>query len=154
MNYKITTLCKWTGNNTQNRKETSKCGCIVTDKRIIGKIIYKDRCLTIVEKELEKKIKMEEKEYNEIIEYLQGKNKTANAWILYDIKRKVEKFEIQHEHLYKRKKNGDLLQIIRKEEKESILYMMYNHATGGHFGIDSTYGKSKNGFIGKECIKT
>ena len=85
---------------------------------------------------MEKKIKMEEKEYNEIIEYLQGKNKTANAWILYDIKRKAEKFEIQHEHLYKRKKNGDLLQVVRKGEKESILYMMHNHTTGGHFGID------------------
>ena len=51
---------------------------------------------------------MERKEYNEILEYLQGKCEN-NQWKLYGMQKKAEKFKVIHGNLYKKKKKQRII---------------------------------------------
>src|ERR1051325_8552876 len=95
---------------------------------------------------------MEGKEYDEILEYLQGKCEN-NQWKLYGMQKKAEKFEVIHGNFYKKKKNGELLRVIQEQEKDAILFMTHNHTTGAHLGIDATYGKIRERYYWKGMIQ-
>src|SRR5215213_4928821 len=92
---------------------------------------------------------MDRNEYENILKFLQEKLDVSH-WEQDDVSRireKVKEFEVQNNYLYKRRKDGKLLQIIREDEVDTILFMMHNHPTAGHMGIDATYGKIKERFF-------
>ena len=49
--------------------------------------------------------------------------------------------------IYHRTKDGKLLKIPNKNEKDSILWMYHNHPTAAHFGVETTYNKIKEKFF-------
>jgi hypothetical protein len=57
-------------------------------------------------------------------------------------------FEVKNNQLYKkdrrRKTRNQLLRVIQKHEIEAILYLMHNHPTGAHLGIDKTFEKIRD----------
>src|SRR5213082_157935 len=78
---------------------------------------------------------MNKNEYEKILECLQG---TVNS----EKRRKqLEIFEDRNGKLYKKKKNGKILRVLKEDETDAILFMTHNHETGGHFGADTTYNK-------------
>ena len=78
---------------------------------------------------------MNKNEYEKILECLQG---TVNS----EKRRKqLETFEVRNGKLYRRKKNGKILRVLKEGETDAILFMTHNHETGGHFGMDTTYNK-------------
>ncbi len=78
---------------------------------------------------------MNNEEYERILECLQGKIEDKK------LRKRTDKFKIEHGKLYKKKKDGKILRVLREDEIESILYMVHNHETGGHFGVEATYNK-------------
>src|SRR5579862_3420833 len=54
-------------------------------------------------------------------------------------------FEVKNNQLYKkdrrRKTRNQLLRVIQKHEVEPILYLLHNHPTGAHLGVDKVFGK-------------
>ena len=78
---------------------------------------------------------MNKNEYEKILECLQG---TANS----EKRRKQsETFKIKNGKLYRKKKNGKILQVLKEDETNAILFMTHNHETGGHFVTNTTYNK-------------
>src|SRR5438876_4309674 len=78
---------------------------------------------------------MNKNEYEKILECLQD---TVNS----EKRRKQsETFEVRNGKLYKKKKNGKILRILKEDETDAILFMTHNHETGEHFGTDTTYNK-------------
>ena len=41
----------------------------------------------------------------------------------------------------RKRKMRKILRILREDEIESILYMIHNHETGRHFGVEAIYNK-------------
>src|ERR1700722_9670766 len=62
------------------------------------------------------------------------------------IKTQSKYFEIKENQLYKKDKRqqGHLLKILQKHELESILFLIHNHPTGGHFGTDIMFNKIRD----------
>src|SRR5947199_10744166 len=78
---------------------------------------------------------MNKNEYEKILECLQG---TVNSE---KRQKQLETFEVRNGKLYKKKKNGKTLRVLKEDETDAILFMTHNHETGGHFGVDTTYNK-------------
>ncbi|GES76605.1 putative integrase core domain protein [Rhizophagus clarus] len=55
-------------------------------------------------------------------------------------------FELKLNYLYKKnkRKNGQLLKVIRNFELEPLLYMMHNDPTAAHFAVDTMFNKIKD----------
>ncbi|GBB98404.1 hypothetical protein RclHR1_32140002 [Rhizophagus clarus] len=55
-------------------------------------------------------------------------------------------FELKLNYLYKKnkRKNGQLLKVIRNFELEPLLYMMHNDPTATHFAVDTMFNKIKD----------
>ena len=88
---------------------------------------------------------MDRNEYKNILKFLQGKLDVLhwNQNDITEIEKTAKGFEVQNGYLYKKKKDGKLLQVIQEDEVDTILFMMHNHLTAAHMGIDVTYGKIK-----------
>jgi hypothetical protein len=58
-------------------------------------------------------------------------------------------FIIKNNYLYKkdRRKEGNLLRVIRRFEMEPVLYMMYNDPTGGYFSTDAMFNKIRDRYF-------
>jgi len=91
---------------------------------------------------------MDEKEYENILKYLKGI--IPKEWNNEKIRKiKKEFYEERLNRLFKRNREGKLLQILKKDEIEAIMFMTHSHPMGGHFGIDATYEKIKNRYYWK-----
>jgi hypothetical protein len=108
---------------------------------------------------------MDEELYQQIYQYLQGKklNKDLSTREKQKIINKTKYFQITNGQLYRkpRKHNPKLLKVIQKSEFETLMKIMYDHPTGGHLGMESTYNKIKEKYYWnqiyddiKEYIKT
>ena len=88
---------------------------------------------------------MDRNEYKNILKFLQGKLDVShwNQDDITEIEKMAKEFEVQNGYLYKKKKDRKLLQVIQEDEVDTILFMMHNHPTAAHMGIDATYGKIK-----------
>jgi Integrase zinc binding domain/Integrase core domain len=57
-------------------------------------------------------------------------------------------FEIKNNQLYKkdrrRKTRNQLLRVVQKHEIEPIMYLLHNHPTGAHFGVDKMFDKIRS----------
>ena len=79
---------------------------------------------------------MKEIEYNKIIKNIE----------------KEKNFEIKNGILYRKDKEKEL-QVIRRFEIEGVLWMLHDHPTAGHFGINATYEKVKERYYWKNMLK-
>jgi len=79
---------------------------------------------------------MNELEYNKIVENIVNE----------------KNYEIKEGILY-RKNNGKDLQVIRRFVLENMLWMLHDHPTAGHFGIQATYEKVKERYYWKNMMK-
>ena len=59
---------------------------------------------------------------------------------------KVRHFIIKNNLIYKKdkRKNGNLLRVVKIHEIEAILFMMHNNPTAGHFATDIMFGKIRD----------
>src|SRR3989442_120507 len=86
---------------------------------------------------------MNKNEYGKILECLQGTVNNEKR------RKQSETFEIRNGKLYKKKKNGKILRVLKEDETDAILFMTHNHETGGHSGMDTTYNKIANRYYWK-----
>ncbi|CAG8504971.1 17801_t:CDS:2 [Gigaspora rosea] len=95
------------------------------------------------------KIKINPEEYQQLKLYLETNNlpQGLDAERQEKIKSKSRFFECKNGLLYKKDRRdqskGKLLKVVTESEVEQILYLMHDHPTNRHFGIDGMYGKIK-----------
>ena len=65
---------------------------------------------------------------------------------------KETKYEIKNDQLY-RKKQDQLLKVIRQYEFEGLMYLFHDHEISAHFGIQTTYEKIKERYYWKGMLK-
>jgi Integrase zinc binding domain/Integrase core domain len=93
---------------------------------------------------------MESQQYHRIKNYILNNklpesfnNKQQNQ-----LKSQCKFFEIKNNQLYKkdrrRKTRNQLLKVVQKHEIEPIMYLLHNHPTGAHFGVDKMFEKIRN----------
>ena len=93
---------------------------------------------------------MESQTYHRIKNYLTNNNfpATFNNKQKQQLQSQSKFFEVKNNQLYKkdrrRKTRNQLLKVIQKHEIEPILYLMHNHPTGAHLGVDKTFDKIRN----------
>ena len=85
---------------------------------------------------------MNENEYKDLLDYLKGEINTIwEGKKIEKLEKQSEKFIVKNDKIYKKTKEEELVKVLKEHEKESILYMVHDHPTGGHFGRDATYNK-------------
>ena len=106
------------------------------------------------------KQQMEPQTYHRIKNYLTTNNfpSTFNSKQKQQLQSQSKFFEVKQNQLYKkdrrRKTRNQLLKVIQKNEIEPILYLMHNHSTGAHLGIDRTFDKIHNQYYCYKCLTT
>src|SRR5207248_6520243 len=97
---------------------------------------------------------MDRIKYNELVNFLIG-----NIFQDWD-KRKIKQlenesksFEVKYGILYKKGNNEKSLRVLREDEIDTVIFMMHNHPTGGHFGKMRHIIRLVQDFGGKECIR-
>ena len=101
---------------------------------------------------------MNRTKYQELVDFLGGEtNKKWNKEKLRQLEKESKNFGVEYGILHRKKSNGDKLRVLKEDEIDTVIFMMHNHPTGGHFGKDTTLIqhtiKSIRDFTGKECIK-
>ena len=109
---------------------------------------------------------MDTQQYFELQQYL-NHNKFPDHIQSNRVKKKftniAKYFTIQNMNLYRfdRRRPGRLLQVLRRYELESVLYMMHNDPIAGHFGREIMFNKIKTRYYWpqmyegvKEYVKT
>ena len=82
---------------------------------------------------------MERIKYQDLIDFLEGnilKGWTENR--IRQLEKESKDFEIKEWILY-RKGSKRLQRVLREDEIDSVIFIMHNHPTGGHFEKDATY---------------
>ena len=93
---------------------------------------------------------MDPQKYNEIVNYLQNgtipTNLPATGNPIKSFTTFCNNFQVKNNYLYKKDKrrNGNLLRVIRKLELDPILYMMHNDPTSGHFAAENMFNKIRD----------
>jgi Integrase zinc binding domain/Integrase core domain len=97
---------------------------------------------------------MDQKKYEELLGYLE--DDISNEWNftkVNELSKESENFEVKYGMLYRKKTNGRSLRVLKRDEIDSVLFMIHNHPTGGHFGKDATYNKISTRFWWKGMYK-
>ena len=97
---------------------------------------------------------MDRERYKNAIGYLEGKE--LEGWsedMLRILQRELKGYEVKHGMLYKRTKDGKVLRVLKEDEIDTIMFIMHNHETGGHFGKDTTYEKIKGRYYWEGMYK-
>ena len=81
---------------------------------------------------------MEKQKYEDIRRYLKGEKLQEDKVI--KMKKWTKGIEIKSDTLYKRR-DGKLVRILKEDERDSVMFMIHNHETGAHFGVEATYNK-------------
>src|SRR5436190_19747975 len=92
--------------------------------------------------------------YQELTDFLNGK--TTEKWNkekLRQLDKESKNFEVEYGTLHRKKTNGDKLRVLKEDEIDTVIFMMHNHPTGGHFGKDTTYDKISTRFWWKGMYK-
>src|SRR6266513_5689287 len=97
---------------------------------------------------------MDRIKYNELVNFLIG-----NIFQDWD-KRKIKQlenasksFKVKYGILYKKGNNEKSLRVLKEDEIDTVIFMMHNHPTGGHFGKDATHNKISTRFWWKGMYK-
>lgn len=93
---------------------------------------------------------MEFQHYHRLKNYLQH-NKLPDTFDNKQQKQLISKaqyYQVKNNQLYKkdccRKTRNQLLRVIQKHEVEPILYLLHNHPTGAHLGVDKVFEKLRD----------
>src|SRR3954468_6060137 len=98
---------------------------------------------------------MNREKYEELLNYLNGNIlKEWDKRKLRNLSKESEKFEAEFGILLWKKKNGQILRVLKKDEIDSVIFMTHNHLTGGHLRKDIVYDKISTRFGEKGCIRT
>jgi hypothetical protein len=93
---------------------------------------------------------MESQQYYRIKKYLLNNKlpENLNTQQQNQLKSQSKFFEVKNNQLYKkdrrRKTRNQLLRVLQKHELEPILYLLHNHPTGAHLGVDKVFGKIRD----------
>ena len=91
---------------------------------------------------------MENNHYNQLLQYLQYKTLPENIEIKQQqqIIKQLKNYQLQQNLLYKidKRKQNNLLKVIRKHELEALLYIFHNDPTAGYFTVDIMFDKIKS----------
>src|SRR6266496_974658 len=93
---------------------------------------------------------MERQEYENVRKYL-NREKIQEDEIT-RTKKQTKGIEIKSDVLYKRR-DGKLVKILREDERDSVMFMIHNHETGAHFGVEATYNKIAERYYWKGMYK-
>ena len=73
------------------------------------------------------------------------------------LKAKAQFFEVKNNQLYKkdrrRKTRNQLLRVIQQHEIEPILYLLHNHPTGAHLGVDKIFEKLRDQYYWSQIFE-
>src|SRR5688572_11700248 len=97
---------------------------------------------------------MDQKKYEELLNYLE--DNISDKWDftkLDELSKESENFEVKYGMLYQKKTNEKSLRVLKRDEIDSVLFMIHNHPTGGHFGKNATYNKISTRFWWKGMYK-
>ena len=103
---------------------------------------------------------MESQQYHRLKNYLTNNKfpSTFTSIQQQQLKSQSKHFEVKNNILYKkdrrRKTRNQLLKVIQQHEVEPILYLMHNHPTGAHLGIDKTFEKIRNQYYWPQMFET
>src|SRR5436189_3819880 len=97
---------------------------------------------------------MNRTKYQELVDFLNGEtNEKWNKEKLRQLEKESKNFGIEYGILHRKKTNGDKLRILKEDEIDTVIFIMHNHPTGGHFGKDTTYEKISTRFYWKGMYK-
>src|SRR5436190_18335007 len=97
---------------------------------------------------------MDRTEYQELVDFLDGKtNEKWNKEKLQQLEKESKNFGVEYGILHRKKTNGDKLRVLKEDETDTVIFIMHNHPTGGHFGKDTTYDKISTRFWWKGMYK-
>src|ERR1044071_9246811 len=94
---------------------------------------------------------MDKQRYENIKRYLQREKLHEDEIVT--IEKQAKGIEIKSDTLYKRRRDGKLVKILKEDEIDSIMFMTHNHETGAHFGVDATYNKIAERYYWKGMYK-
>ena len=97
---------------------------------------------------------MDRIKYNELVNFLIGN--IFQDWDKRRIKQlenESKSFEVKYGILYKKGNNEKSLKVLKEDEIDTVIFMMHNHPTGGHFGKDATHNKISTRFWWKGMYK-
>src|SRR5881227_655600 len=93
---------------------------------------------------------MKRQEYENVRKYLNGEKIQEDE--ITRTKKQTKGIEIKSDVLYKRR-DGKLVKILREDERDSVMFMIHNHETGAHFGVEATYNKIAERYYWKGMYK-
>src|SRR5436190_1395970 len=97
---------------------------------------------------------MDRTEYQELVDFLNSKtNEKWNKKKLRQLEKESKNFGVKYEILYKKGNNGKLLRVLKEDKIDTVIFMIHNHPTGGHFGKDTIYNKINTRFWWKGMYK-
>ena len=91
--------------------------------------------------------------YEEIVKYIE--EKIDEKWDKEKVKaleKESKNYIVKYGKLFKEKKEKTV-KVLKENEKEAILWLMHDHPTAGHFGIEKTYEKISKRFYWKNMKK-
>src|SRR6266513_4056181 len=97
---------------------------------------------------------MDRIKYNELVNFLIGN--IFKDWVKRKIKQlenESKSFKVKYGILYKKGNNEKSLRVLKEDEIDTVIFMMHNHPTGGHFGKDATHNKISTRFWWKGMYK-
>ena len=97
---------------------------------------------------------MDRKRYEDVIKYLEGKiSEKWNEDMLKILLKESKGYKVKHGILYKETKDEKTLKVLKEDEIDTVMFIMHNHETGGHFGKDTTYEKIRERYYWKGMYK-
>ena len=92
---------------------------------------------------------MDIQQYNKIFQFLSNQqipSELNSTKLVKQFKNLCASFDTKNNYLYKkdRRKEGNLLRVIRPYEMEPVLYMMHNDPSAGHFSTEIMFDKIRS----------
>src|SRR3954452_14042328 len=84
---------------------------------------------------------MNRNDYRDFVQYLEGNTEKFSKEQLNILKRVTKNYEIKLGNLFRKNKDGKLLRVLKDDDIDTVLFMIHNHPTGGHFGKEAVYNK-------------
>jgi Integrase zinc binding domain/Integrase core domain len=101
-----------------------------------------------------KREEMNRIKYDELTSFLNGNiSHDWNKQKIKQLEKESRNFEEKNGILYRKRINEKMLRVLKEDEIDSVLFMMHNHPTGGHFGKDATYNRINTRFWWKRMYK-
>jgi len=97
---------------------------------------------------------MDREKYKDLVNFCEGN--ILQKWDkkkLKNLEKESRNFESKFGSLYRKRVNQKSIRVLKEDEIDSVIYMMHNHPTGGHFAKDATFNKISTRFYWKGMYK-